>query len=99
MEIHVSSSAVSDLEGIQEYYKNEGVPNVGNDLVSSIIVHIETLGIHPDIGRKVPEFDDEKIRELIHAPFRIVYLRSQAAVHVVRVWRSERLLVMPEPEI
>ncbi len=58
----------------------------------SIIDYIQTLSDNPDIGRKVPEFDEEKIRELIHPPFRIVYLREKSSIHIIRVWRSERLL-------
>ena len=58
----------------------------------SIIDYIQTLSDNPDIGRKVPEFDEEKIRELIPPPFRIVYLREKSSIHIIRVWRSERLL-------
>jgi len=67
-------------------------PHVGNDFVNNIISHIESLKENPDIGRKVPEFNESNIRELIHVPFRIVYLREVKLIHVVRVWRSERLL-------
>ena len=96
MKVFISSSAFSDLENIKEYYKDEGVPNMGEQYVVSIIDHIQTLSNNPDIGRKVPEFDEEKIRELIHPPFRIVYLREKNSIHIIRVWRSERLLVLPE---
>jgi plasmid stabilization system protein ParE len=99
VKVFISSSAFSDLENIKEYYKNEGVPYIGEQYIVSIIDHIETLSDNPDIGRKVPEFDEEKIRELIHPPFRIVYLREKNSVHIIRVWRSERLLVLPEQEI
>ena len=57
---------------------------------------IQTLRDHPDIGRVVAESADPKLRELIHPPFRVVYLRENTAIHVIRVWRSERLLVLPE---
>jgi len=40
----------------------------------------------------VPEFNEKNIRELIHPPFRIVYLNEERIIHVIRVWRSERLL-------
>ena len=43
----------------------------------------------PDSGRVVSEFDQPALRELIQPPFRIVYRRGTAHVHVVRVWRSE----------
>ncbi len=98
MKVFISNSAIADCEGIKEYYKKEGVPYIGKQFVSSIIEHIQTLRDHPDIGRMVPEFDEPKIRELIHSPFRIVYLREQRSIHVVRVWRSERKLVLPETE-
>ena len=54
----------------------EGVPQIGQGFVTAIVEHIETLSAHPDIGRVALEFNDELIRELIHAPFRIVYLRE-----------------------
>jgi plasmid stabilization system protein ParE len=95
MKIFVSDSAIGDFEDIKRYYEGEGVPHVGKKLISSIIEHIQTLRNNPDIGRMVPEFDDPKIRELIHSPFRVVYLRENTSIHVIRVWRSERVLVLP----
>ncbi len=96
MKISLSESAYKDLVDIKEYYLNEGVPDVGNKFILSIIDHLETLNDNPEIGRMVPEFEDEKIRELIHIPFRIVYLIEQNKIHVIRVWRSEKILVLPE---
>lgn len=92
MKILISDSALSDLETIKKYYINEGASHVGENFVLNIITHIETLTENPNIGRKVPEFNEENIRELIHVPFRIVYLKEVNYVHIVRVWRSERLL-------
>jgi len=43
---------------------------------------------------KVPEFNTEKIRELIHGPFRMIYLREEQSIHVVRIWQSEKLLML-----
>ncbi len=91
-------SAFDDLERIKEIYTEEGVPHIGDEFIASIIEHIQTLGDNPDIGRMVPEFGEKKIREIIRPPFRIVYLRELSSVHVIRVWRSERLLILPETE-
>ena len=92
MKIFISDSAYSDFEAIREYYTEEGVPHIGKQFIVSIIEHIETIPANPDIGRKVPEFNTDKIRELIHEPFRVVYLREGQSIHIIRVWRSERLL-------
>ncbi len=72
--------------------KEQQVPQVDEKFIVEIIAHIETLTNHPEIERIVPEFQTSHIRELIHQPFRIVYTLSSSVIHIVRVWRSERLL-------
>jgi len=94
--VFVANSAYGDLEGIKEYYEGEGVPQVGQKFIHAIIEHVQTLARNPDIGRVVPEFGEEQIRELVHSPFRIVYLREHGSIYIIRVWRSERLLKMPD---
>jgi hypothetical protein len=47
------------------------------------------------MGRVVPEFAVEHLREIVSPPFRIVYRHDKQKVRIVRVWRSERLLKMP----
>lgn len=95
-EIHVAESALADLEAIHTWYAERGVPDVGIRLVAEMIRRMEDLADHPDLGRIVPEFDRPLLREIIHPPFRIVYRRDSEAVHVVRVWRGERRLRLPD---
>ncbi|PID42247.1 MAG: addiction module toxin RelE [Proteobacteria bacterium] len=96
MNISFSKSAIDDLDGIKEYYLEQGIPQIGQDFVAAIVEHVETLATHPRIGRIVPEFDDDSIRELVHPPFRIVYLHQSESINIIRVWRSERLLKLPQ---
>ncbi len=98
MQILISDSAFTDLESIKVYYSKQGVPHVGQDYISAIIEHIQTLAEHPRMGRTVPEFNDETIREIIHPPYRIVYLLEEQVTQIIRVWRSERLLKLPGNE-
>ena len=92
MKISFASSVLGDIEDIKSYYLEQGVPEVGDDIVESAVAHVETLLDHPDIGRVVPEFDQQYIRELIHSPYRIIYLRGDQLIQIIRIWRSERLL-------
>jgi len=96
--IRFAESAVTDLEQLRRWYTEQGVPNIGNRLVAEIFERIEALRDHPDIGRIVPEFEQQYLRELIHPPFRIVYRREPKQVRIVRVWRSERLLNISSEE-
>ncbi|MCD4719340.1 MAG: type II toxin-antitoxin system RelE/ParE family toxin [Desulfobacula sp.] len=93
--ISFAVSAFRDLEDVFEYYKEQKIPHVGERLVAQVIKDIELLGEQPDMGRLVPEFELDNLRELIRPPFRIVYRRDRNKIRIVRVWRSERLLVLP----
>lgn len=92
LEISFSKSAISDLEEIKAYHLELDIPAVGADLVISVVEHTETLVDYPDIGRVVPEFTENHIRELIHPPYRMVYLRGSNSLQIIRIWRSEILL-------
>lgn len=98
MELRIAQSALEDLQAIQKYYKEQDVPHIGDDFVAAILNHCGMLQIHPDAGRAVPEFNMGHIRELIHAPFRVVYLRQDKEFVLIRVWRSDRQLELPANE-
>ena len=95
LQIIFAESAVTDLEEIREYYLEQQVPEIGDRFVREIIALIEDLPSHPDRGRVFPEFNQSKLRELIHPPFRIVYRHDPQSLSIVRVWRSERLMRLP----
>jgi plasmid stabilization system protein ParE len=95
VDVRLATSALDDLRDLRRYYREQGVPEVGERLIGELFGHIEHLADHPDLGRVVPEFDTANLRELIHPPFRLVYWRETERVHIVRIWRSERLLRLP----
>jgi len=97
--ISFAQSAVDDLLTIRSWYTDQGVPEVGDRLVTEIFERVEALADHGELGRIVPEFGLSNLRELIQPPFRIVYRfepdPDEGRVRIVRVWRSERLLQLP----
>ena len=95
MKVRLTDSAINDLRELLLYYEEQLVPQVGQRFVADILDRIETLIANPDIGRVVPEFSTDNIRELIHKPFRVVYLRESSTIYIIRVWRSERILELP----
>ncbi|MEQ6341839.1 MAG: type II toxin-antitoxin system RelE/ParE family toxin [Gammaproteobacteria bacterium] len=98
MLISFAESALRDLEEVRTWYTEQGVPAVGARLVEEVFQRVQALANHPDMGRVVPEFEQPFLRELIHPPFRIVYRRDPQRVRIVRVWRSERLLRLPQAD-
>lgn len=98
MKLIIARSALSDLQDIQIYYLEQGAPDIGQKFVNAIFKNVQRLCVHPESGRKVPEFNLDNIREIIHPPFRVVYLRNTSSINLVRVWRSERVLLLPDEE-
>lgn len=98
MSITFAESAVQDMEDILSYYAAQSMPQVGRRLVTEIIADIELLSSQPRMGRMVPEFEQDFLLELIRPPFRIVYRVDRDQVRIVRVWRSERLLKLPQDD-
>ena len=96
--IRFAESAVADLEGLGNRYASQGVPAVRDRIAAEILARIDMLADHPEMGRIVPEFGQPLLRELINPPFRIVYRREPKRLRIVRIWRSERVLVLPEEE-
>lgn len=92
LEIAFANSALEDLEDILEYYREQQILLIGGNLAADVIGVLELLEKQPDMGRIVPEFDLNYLRELIRPPFRIVYRRDPNKIRIVRVWRNERLL-------
>jgi toxin ParE1/3/4 len=93
--LRFAESAITDLEELRFWYTEQGVAAAGERVLMTIFTRIEALVDHPDMGRVVPEFAQSYLRELIVPPFRIVYRREPRHVRIVRVWRSERQLILP----
>jgi toxin ParE1/3/4 len=61
--------------------------------INKIHERTSILEIHTHIGKVVPEFNDQSIRELIEDPYRIIYkVESDDEIFIVRVHHSSRLL-------
>jgi toxin ParE1/3/4 len=90
--VTLSESALQDLQNIQQYYLNQGSTKIAEQLLEKIFAKLELLADYPEMGRIVPEFNINTLRELIHSPYRIVYRYESQHIKVIRIWRGERLL-------
>ncbi len=90
-EIIWTNSALLDLRGIAEYIELDKV-SAANKLVKNIINKTERLADFPESGRLLPEFNNDKYREIIVQPCRVIYYIEQNKVYITHVIRSERQL-------
>ena len=57
-----------------------------------LISETDRLQEFPELGRSVPEYRDDNIREMIFRPYRIVYRidHERRLCEIARVWHSAR---------
>jgi len=90
-QVRLSRSAQLDLQDIVRYISIDD-PNRALVFGSFLIKHTERLGQFPEIGRVVPELNDESVREIIVRAYRMVYRidHRKKSIEVIRFWHAGR---------
>ena len=83
--------AFNDLDEITDYIALDKV-SAAIKLADKILEKVKRLADFPESGRLLPEFDNDKYREVIVQPCRILYYIEQDKVYITHVMRSERQL-------
>ena len=83
--------AIADLEGLVSFIARDN-PRAAQRFGYAIIEKAEKLNDFPFLGRVVPEFEIENLREIIHRPYRIIYRvrEEQELIEILRVWHAAR---------
>ncbi len=90
--ITLSEAAYQDLEDIEAYVAQSS-PKMARNFINQVFNKLDLLRDFPRIGRKVPEFDADDIRELILGKYRIVYrIQTEDKITVARVIHGSRLM-------
>ena len=84
--------AIQDLEDIGNYIAKDS-ERYAQMTVEKLFTSVDILEHYPKIGKIVPEFQDELIRELIMGNFRIVYqIVNDERVDIITVNHCARLI-------
>ncbi len=86
-----TTQAVEDMEAIRKFIANDS-DAYADLVVARLLESVERLEHFPRSGRIVPELSDPQLREIIEAPYRIVYRVRDETVEILTVFRASRLL-------
>jgi addiction module RelE/StbE family toxin len=89
--------ALDDLARIKEHVERFD-PRAARALGARLEESVQRLREHPLSGRIVPECASRRLREVIVAPYRIVYAVKDGKVLVLRVWHGRRDLIRGETD-
>ena len=73
-------------------------PSAADRWLVRVLDRVERLRDHPDSGRMVPEVARPEIREVIVAPYRVMYRRDAKQVSVLTVRHARRAFDLGEVE-
>ena len=90
-QVVLSRTADADLGQIIEYIGRDN-PEAALRFARELVANARKLEDFPRIGRVVPEFRVESLREIIHGAYRIVYEVDDARkrVAIARFWHAAR---------
>lgn len=83
--------ALNDLDAIADYIAIEN-PVAAAQLVQRVFEHVEQLEAHPESGRRPPELERSRYRQIVEPPCRVFYRYDGEKALVLFVMRSEQFL-------
>ncbi|MDO5556291.1 MAG: type II toxin-antitoxin system RelE/ParE family toxin [Clostridia bacterium] len=77
-----------DLNCIYTYIVRDSM-YYANKTVNEIIDKTENLAIFPYMGRKIPEYNNQNLRELIYKSYRILY-KVNSNIYILNIFHHSR---------
>lgn len=84
MKVYWTSEARARLLEIQTYIARDS-PTTARNVVARLLRRSQTLATHSMSGRRLPEYPQSELRELLERPFRIIYLVKSEGIEIVTI--------------
>ena len=87
-QIEYEQEAREDITNIREYISRNSI-YYANKTVKEIIEKIKYLSMFPYMGRKIPEYNNTNLREIIYKSYRILY-KVNFNIYVLNIFHHSR---------
>lgn len=91
MKIVWSPLAVERASEIAEYIAQDK-PAAAVKWINVVFSKVECLSSSPEIGRVVPEINDDRFRELIYGNYRIIYRIEKKEISILTIRHGRQIL-------
>ena len=91
MDVVWTHRARQRLVDVYDYIAQDQPQNARNWL-TRLIEHADSIGDQPWIGRKVPEYDNDVIREIFEGDYRIIYEVTPSRINILTIRHGSRPL-------
>ncbi len=87
-QIKYKQQARKNLKQIREYISRDSI-YYANKTIKEIIEKTKYLLMFPYMGRKVPEYNNSNLRELIYKSYRILY-KVNSNIYILEIFHHSR---------
>lgn len=91
MKVYWSDEARQRLHEIKRYIAQDS-PTAAEDMVARLVRRSRTLEEPPLLGRRLPEFPESELREVLERPYRLIYMLSARGVEIVTLMHYRQIL-------
>ena len=86
-----SQLAIDDLDEIANFIAKDS-EDYAKIFVRKIVDQVEHIPDFPQLGRMVPEIQDEQVRERMYQNYRLIYRIKNESIEIVRIFHHGRQL-------
>ncbi|NJO03053.1 MAG: type II toxin-antitoxin system RelE/ParE family toxin [Bacteroidia bacterium] len=91
-EVILTRVARQDLIDIEDYVSEQS-PSRTQALINKLLDRITILETLPQAGPKIPELDNDELRQLVEGSYRILYrIASEETIYILRFLHNRRQL-------
>lgn len=91
MKVHWTDNAIQNLIAIYDYISQDS-PFYAQKMVDRLTRRSQQIAAFPRSGRRVPEYRDDDLREIIEGPYRLIYRIKSEQLDVIAVIHGARQL-------
>ncbi len=95
MKIVWSPLALDRVTEIARYIAKDK-PIAAENWVNTVFSKVESLESSPELGRLVPEINNDQFREIIYGNYRIVYRLEKKQISILTVRHGKQILPIDE---
>lgn len=90
--VYWTPEARTRLKEIQDYIINQDAPKAAKEVVATLLSRTRQLEAAPLSGRKIPEYPNYDLRELLQKPYRIIYRVTDQQIEILTVMHYRQVL-------
>lgn len=91
MKVYWSDEASRRLREITDYIAKDS-PNAARSVAALLLRRSRLLAEPPLLGRRLPEYPDADLREILERPYRLIYAVTAQGIEIVTVMHYRQLL-------